>query len=214
MVVVMGLVAFLSLLSVSVLVGARDQATVSDMAEKTLAAIRDAQNRAISVKQGNGVDDAKVWGIKVVNSAGGLKQGVYLGYFSPVDDDVPSSGLQFQLVDNNNGKVFEINDPRIQITTYHDNQKDTNSTRLIAFSAPFGQAYSTTPNLCNNKVGTWPCYWQQSNTTVQDWVLKGSQTENFSARGKEIEIEISLSGKYYKDLIKVEANGDSSVEAE
>ena len=67
MTVVMGIIAVLMLLGASALISTRDQHILDSATEEGITAIREAQNRSISITQGR-VEGTKAWGVSFASN--------------------------------------------------------------------------------------------------------------------------------------------------
>lgn len=126
MTVVMAIVAILSLIGVSALLSARNNATVDNATQEIVSAIREAQNKAVSVESAPDGTVPVAWGIQVDSSAKSITP-FYISYISP--------------------STFAKND--LPVTTYNPLSSITVDdspvpvTFFCIYSAPFGNYYGT-----------------------------------------------------------------------
>lgn len=146
MVVVMAIIAVLSTLSASAFINARNQATVSDDAERLLSALREAQNRSISITKGKdtGTGETKAWGVALGENPAKLV------YFDNISIP-PSSSLNMQTQE--------------YISLKSNLRVTTPSPSYIVYTAPFAKSYAmadscTPPDTCS---------WVKTSNPTQDW---------------------------------------------
>jgi type II secretory pathway pseudopilin PulG len=201
MVVVMAIIAIISTFGISAFLNTRDQALVSDAAEKYLSILREAQNRSVSITKGKDTNnragtDTIVWGVK--NDI--VTKTFSLVYFDMAENSIRDASEYTQ--------ETPVLDSPITISSSYinglggPNSPDT-SLRYILYSSPFAKT-STATDPCN----TVDCYWMQSSSPARDWVM--SAGNGFTNTSDYIRTVFSYKG--HSQSIVIRANGDSYLE--
>lgn len=184
MVVVMAIIAVLSTLSATAFINARNQATVSDDAERLLSALREAQNRSISITRGKDTDpdgETKAWGVALKGDSAELV------YFDNISIP-PSSSLIMQTQEPISLKSsLQVTDP---------------NPSYIVYTAPFAKSYAMI-NSCTTPSDT--CSWVKTSNPTQDWAPSTSL-------GLDESITITLSYNNSTQKIIVNKKGDAYLE--
>jgi prepilin-type N-terminal cleavage/methylation domain-containing protein len=195
LVVVMAIIAILSILSASAFINARNQATASDATEQILSALREAQNRAISITKGSGLnnvqtsDETKAWGVRINGNA------VELVYF----DAAPNTTAVVMERLQNNGALRLTNGVTINATLAG------NSTlpRYVIYTSPFAKPYTL---VTDSNAANWIL---DQNSPTLDW-NPGIGGNGFSNQTDTIRINIQYRGA--TQAIIVNSKGDAYIE--
>lgn len=201
MTVVMCIIAILTLLAVSAFIGTRNQALAADGAEKVLSAIREAQNRAMSVKNGNGTPSyytTKAWGVEFNRNPNEVRL-VFINAGT-----VPSS-----LQPLSAQETLQISPGTIITTELSNNGTYTTDSgmRYISFSSPFGKSYASRFP-CDDILSS--CSWKESNNVSKDWYIYPNNYNDFYQTSNKIRITVDY--KDSKETIIVNGKGDSYIE--
>lgn len=199
----MSIMALISVLSVVALASLRTQADASATAEGLLTAIRDAQNRAVSVQQTGGT--TKAWMVSI------SKTGQFYR-LSPLNLD----GTGTTLTVNAPGTAITL--PRgTTIKTYFVNgagvATEDSADRFVFFNAPFGKV-STSKNSCVSSVD---CNWMMT-APADEWVLNSASPTTmgfFSSSNADTKERIKFEITYGSNLkinVVVNEKGESYIE--
>lgn len=193
----MGLVAVIAALTAAALGNARDQSIASDAAEQLLTAIREAQNRSISVTKGKnaGVNDTKVWGVKIGANVFSLV------YFDATPDTSSVLTMQTQ-------EAPSLYPGTTLTSVYHSSSgtTTTDTNRYFTYSAPFGKPYSLT-SACPGSGGA--CTWIEDTTPTKEWKPSGVYG-GWASETDYVEITISYKGQSHK--IKINPKNEAFIE--
>lgn len=177
----MAVMALIALLTVGGSVSLRRQAEASDVAEKLLSTIRDAQNRAVSVQKYSGA--TKVWAFEV-DSVGNFFR---LNAFNEVGAELIATPLEsFNLPSGVTVKSYYVGGNGVSAI-------DT-SKRFIEFNSPFGRPF-TSQNACASN-GADACEWTKTDP-ADEWVLVGGGTGSTfvsNTAEEKIDFEITYDG--------------------
>ncbi len=180
LVVVMTIIAIISLISVSALLGSKKQAIVDSVAEELISTLRESQNKAISVMKGKiepsvASCETKVWGVLIENNNFNLIS------YKDCDGSTITSDLTL---------VTE----KINLAPYNT-EIVVNSTTVIdslyvSYATPFGKAYMSQTEST----------WLEKLSPVKDWAP--------SSLSPITEVEITIKSSEAERKIKIKQNGD------
>jgi Tfp pilus assembly protein FimT len=200
MVVVMAIIAIISSIGISAFINARDQSMVSDVTEKFLSSIREAQNRSVSITRGKDTNshastDTVVWGVKIV---------INTNSFSLIYLDIKENDLTAGATDHI--QETPIQGSQVTISSYyvdgiHNSESRDGVERYIFYSSPF--AKTATGKVPCTSTG---CKWQQTINPTRDWEMSTGNgfmsTKDyihvlFSYKGHQLSVVINNKGDAY-----------------
>jgi type II secretory pathway pseudopilin PulG len=205
MVVVMAIIAIISTIGISAFINTRDQALVSDAAEKFLSSTREAQNRSISITKGKGTKgrpntDTVIWGIRKHSGANTFSL-IYLD----INDHAATSALVYD-------QETPIDKGLVTISSSYINglsgaQTVDNGDRYIFYSSPFAKASTADEPCTSGVIGR--CFWKQSSNQALDWELNTGA--NGFTNPKDY-IRVLFSHKGHTQSVVINSRGDSYLE--
>lgn len=199
----MGVVAVLAALTVTAFSSARNQSVASDATEQLLSAIREAQNRSISITKGKSTnpvtEDTKAWGVKMNTNA------AWLVYFDA--QSVPPSTSNVVMRTQESLPLY----PGVSLRMTHYD-KSTNITysdvsRYIVYSTPFAGPYTMTdtPATCLTT-------WAEASVPTKEWRPASANCPDSWESGQNedyIEIRVSYKGQY--QTIKINSKNEAYI---
>jgi prepilin-type N-terminal cleavage/methylation domain-containing protein len=200
-VVVMAIIAIISTFGISAFINSRDQAYVSDTAE------REAQNRSISITKGKDTNsrqapnstDTVIWGVRTVPSTKSFS----LIYLDIIDESTTGASVYVQETPVSEGQVL--------ITTSYINGNNNIESqdigeRYIFCSSPFAKTSTATESCTSGMVGN--CFWRQSSNPARDWEMNTGN--NFTSPNDKIKVVFSY--KTHTQIIILNSKGDAYLE--
>lgn len=209
----MGIIAIMLLIGVGTLIATRTQFAVDGIAEEMLSAIREAQNKSISVMEDSNPTSGyttKVWSVRLRQN-GSVYEYVLLG-FDAYNNGSSLSGY----VENNslkqlpNGATLTVSYPGAPGNTLNGNQGVLG---WISYSSPFGKAYLTKDSLTGT--GTGGCAWKGPNPPFRDYAPDPTNCSSYYAsatHNQETVMKITINYQTQSKVINVQANGDAYIE--
>jgi type II secretory pathway pseudopilin PulG len=192
----MAIIAILMILSATAFLTIRDQVIVDSSAEEFLTAVREAQNRAISVTPDSDGNTTKVWA--AFSDADNFN---LLSLFG-LPTEEPEYLTTFIEKQNLNPQSTKIT-----INATNSGSSEVLTETYIAYASPFGKPYLLKNNSCAN-AGNTICQWKKSSKPNEEWEVISSDV----VVGGTDYIRVEFSRNEHVAAVIINSNGDARIE--
>lgn len=192
----MSIMAVMMALGIGGLLAGRDQATLDKNVEELVTAIREVQNKTVSIESEYNGNNVKAWGIGIEPTR--FRNKIFI-VSSNNTSVLRQSGLPYTNFDNGVTVATRINGNAVTAPT-------------VVYTTPFGNSYVINDNnACSCDAATCgSCRWNESTRPTKDWVVTPSNYSGMLSVGNNVSqnLEIIMTFKGQSRTIFVRGNGD------